>query len=101
MNFISWAFLALFIPVLVARLVIGRRKTEPPFLALVMIVSTIFVIWHVPIYIFILLTTIGVDYLAALLIDREPDGSRRRAFYLALSLGTNLSLLGFFKYANF
>ena len=37
MNFISWAFLALIIPVLVARLVIGRRKTEPLFLALVLV----------------------------------------------------------------
>jgi alginate O-acetyltransferase complex protein AlgI len=101
MNFISWAFVLLFIPVFVARLVFGRRKNERPFVWLTMVASTIFVMWHVPAYILIMLTSIGVDYVAALLIDRSPDGAPRRKLFLALSMATNLAILGFFKYTNF
>lgn len=41
-----------------------------------------------------------LDYLLALKIDRERSGSRRKIF-LAVSVTANLSILGFFKYANF
>jgi D-alanyl-lipoteichoic acid acyltransferase DltB (MBOAT superfamily) len=41
-----------------------------------------------------------VDYTAARLLERTQDPRRRRA-YLAISLGFNLTLLGFFKYFNF
>jgi len=101
MNFISWAFVLLFLPVFAYRLIFGRRKIEPGFIAVTLVASTIFVMWHVPAYILIMLTSIGVDYVAARLIYREPDGSRRRKLFLVLSMTTNLLLLGFFKYANF
>lgn len=41
-----------------------------------------------------------VDYLCGLRIHNESD-ERKRKFFLGLSLFTNLSLLGFFKYFNF
>ena len=101
MNFISFAFLVLLVPVIVGRLTIGREKTEAPFRWLVLAASTVFVMWHVPAYIAIVLLSTGTDYVAAALMDREPDGSRRRKWLLAGSLGTNLLLLGAFKYTNF
>jgi alginate O-acetyltransferase complex protein AlgI len=101
MNFISWAFVFLFIPVFVLRNVIGREKNERAFMSLVMIASTIFVMWHVPIYILIMLTSIGVDYVAAIVISRAPPGALRRRLFLILSMTVNLALLGFFKYTNF
>lgn len=101
MNFISWAFVFLFIPIFLARHLFGRQKTERPFLTMVMAASTIFVLWHVPAYLVILLVSIGVDYVAAIGIDRQPVGSARRKWFLILSLSVNLALLAFFKYSNF
>jgi alginate O-acetyltransferase complex protein AlgI len=101
MNFISWSFVALFIPVFLARLAFGRRKNETLFVWFTIVASTVFVMWHVPIYVFIMLTTISVDYFAARWIDQSPGGSRRRKVFLFFSMAANLMILGFFKYANF
>ena len=101
MSFVSWAFVLLFLVVLLARLTIGRRKIEPAYVAVLLAASTVFYAWHVPIYIFVLLLSAGVDYVAAIALGRVPvaDTTKRR-WILAVSLGVNLGLLGFFKYAN-
>jgi alginate O-acetyltransferase complex protein AlgI len=101
MNFISWAFVFLAIPILIGRAVFGRRKNERAFVWSTIFVSTIFVMWHVPAYITVMLTSIGVDYAAAIAIENAPAGSPRRKWFLALSMTTNLAILGFFKYTNF
>jgi len=48
----------------------------------------------------LLIASTGIDYLCALYIDRRADPRRRRAA-LIVSLGFNLTVLGFFKYFNF
>jgi alginate O-acetyltransferase complex protein AlgI len=67
--------------------------------------SLVFYGWHVPSYLSILLASAAVDYYAALAIVRRPavDAAaiRRRRLILFASLGTNLGLLGSFKYADF
>jgi len=50
-------------------------------------------------FVLLLISTI-VDYFAGLLIDRTNKKSKRR-FWLALSLFTNLLILGYFKYTFF
>jgi len=101
-NFVSWSFVALFVLVFLARITVGRRKIEPAYVAVLVVASTVFYAWHIPVYIGILLLSSAVDYWAALWLARIPATSllQRRAV-LALSLGTNLGLLAFFKYANF
>jgi len=101
MNFISWSFVCLFITVFAGRLLFGRRKTERGFVWFTIAASTVFVMWHVPIYILIMLTSIGVDYAAALIIDGAPREWPWRRAVLAVSMATNLLMLGFFKYADF
>jgi alginate O-acetyltransferase complex protein AlgI len=101
MNFISWAFVVLFSAVFAARLLFGRRKTERGFVWFTIVASTAFVMWHVPIYILVMLTSISVDYVAALILDRTaPEWPWRKAV-LAVSMTSNLLILGFFKYADF
>ncbi len=63
--------------------------------------GTIFVMWHKPIYLFIILTSISVDYLAARAIYRSSPSAKSRKYYLILSLTVSLALLGVFKYTNF
>jgi len=48
----------------------------------------------------LLLASTVVDYSCALFLERAPTPARRRAI-LCVSLGFNLTLLGFFKYFNF
>lgn len=53
-----------------------------------------------PLYIFIILGTVTVDYLAALQIEKCVD-ARRRTLFLVASLCVNLGILFLFKYFNF
>src|SRR5580704_5871940 len=101
MNFISWSFVALFAVVLAGRLLFGRRSNEPGFVWLTIIASTVFVMWHVPVYILVMLASITIDYRAALLIDQNPREWPWRKAVLGISLTCNLLILGFFKYADF
>lgn len=50
-------------------------------------------------FLFLLLLSTVIDYVCSLLIDRST-GTRRRRF-LVVSLVSNLTILGFFKYYNF
>jgi alginate O-acetyltransferase complex protein AlgI len=101
-NFVSWAFAALFAIVFAARLIIGRRKVEPSFVLVLIVSSAAFYAWHIPVYIGILLLSAGIDYWAGLWLDRVPGTNiRKRRWILAISLGSNLGLLALFKYSGF
>ncbi len=67
-----------------------------------LLLSWVFYAWHVPWYILLILTSTVVDYLAAYGIHSTPSCQvRRRKTILAISLLTNLGLLGYFKYSGF
>jgi len=53
-----------------------------------------------PIYIFLLLASVSVDWLAALRINGSKDDKTRK-YWLYVSLGINLLILFIFKYSNF
>lgn len=102
MSFISREFLILFAIVLAIRIVVGRRTNSSAYVALLILSSLVFYAWHVPVYLVILLASTSVDYAAALALGRLPGPEHlRRRLVLAASLGTNLGLLGFFKYGRF
>lgn len=61
--------------------------------------SCFFYMAFVPAYILILGFTIVIDYIAGILIE-DAEG-RRRKFYLAASIVSNVGVLAFFKYTNF
>lgn len=102
MSFVSWAFVALFLVVFAARLTIGRRKTEAPYMALLLVSSFVFYAWHVPVYLLILLWSATVDYTVGRWLAGTPmEATGKRRFILVASLVTNLGLLGFYKYGAF
>jgi alginate O-acetyltransferase complex protein AlgI len=101
-NFVSWAFVALFAVTFLARLTIGRRKIERSYMAVLLAASAVFYGWHVPPYLLILLSTALLDFSVALAMDRWPlDARRVRRPLLLLSLVANLGVLALFKYGNF
>jgi alginate O-acetyltransferase complex protein AlgI len=102
LNFISFAFVALFLAVTAVRLSPwGRTKLSPAYIGLLLFASLVFYAWHIPIYLAILLTSITVDYVAGIVIENAPAGSSRRKALLIVSLAANLGLLGVFKYGTF
>ena len=66
------------------------------------IVSLLFYGWSEPTYIWIMLLSIAVDYTCGRLISKYKQTKRRIAkMALIASVVINLSILGFFKYADF
>src|SRR6516225_3410925 len=67
--------------------------------ALLLAASCVFYMYFVPVFILILGFTIGVDYVAGLLIAK--NSGRKRKAWLVCSLVANIGVLAFFKYFNF
>lgn len=64
-----------------------------------LIASCVFYMFFIPVYIFILIFTIIIDYFAGILIE-NASGPRRKLF-LIMSLVANIGVLAIFKYYNF
>ena len=63
--------------------------------------SLIFYAWGEPVYIVLMLFASAVDYTNGLLMERFGTSVGRRKLFLCTSVVINLSMLGFFKYADF
>ena len=113
MVFSSYLFLFYFLPAALLLYYAVPRRAKHLLLTLV---SYLFYGWANPLFVFLLLFSTTVDYFCGLVIARhslrdrgisiqqlKPGASRTRAQRIAviLSIITNLSLLGFFKYFNF
>ncbi len=66
--------------------------------AVLVVFSLIFYAWGEPVYVFLMLISVLINYIAGLSIDRQ-DKHRKRA--LVIGLVCNILLLGTFKYAGF
>lgn len=109
MVFSDLFFLFVFIPafVIIYLMAAGIDRTfiaepgQPSYkarnLALVMF-SLIFYAWGEPVYVFLMLASVAVNYAMGLLIDRS-DGHRRMA--LAAGIAANVAILSVFKYLGF
>ena len=64
-----------------------------------LIASCIFYMFFIPVYIFILIFTIIIDYIAGIMIENAQG--RRRKLFLIMSLVANVGVLAVFKYYNF
>ena len=95
MLFNSFHFLFFFTVVTIAYFAIPYNKRW----ILLLVSSCYFYMSFVPVYIFILVFTIIIDYFAGILI--ENSAGRNRKLFLILSLIANIGVLVFFKYYNF
>lgn len=97
MVFSSTTFLFLFLPLVLigyfSATNIGRRNT------ILLIASLLFYAWGEGTYLLIMLASIGINYSLSIRMDRKSG--KLRQCWLTAALVFNLSLLGFFKYANF
>ena len=108
MVFSSYLFLFYLLPLSLVLYYAAPRRARHLVLT---ILSYVFYGWANPLFLFLLLGTTTIDYVAALVIDGERERTkaletsgwptRRARVALIVSLATNLALLAFFKYFNF
>lgn len=66
-----------------------------------LVFSLVFYAWGEPIYILLMLFTSFMDYCNGRLMNKYGKTKKKRIVFLIISIVINLSLLGFFKYADF
>ncbi|MCD8082986.1 MAG: MBOAT family protein [Clostridiales bacterium] len=66
-----------------------------------LVFSLIFYAWGEPVYIVLMVFASAVDYTNGRLMERFGADDRKRRIFLCSSVVINLSMLGFFKYADF
>ena len=98
MIFSSNVFLFAYLPIVLALYYICPRKLRNPVL---LITSLIFYGWGEPIYLFLMMATIALDYVCGLLIGKFRQQPKALKTVLILGVVLNLASLGFFKYAGF
>lgn len=99
MLFSSLTFVWFFLPALalVYYLAPGRKLKN----AVLLIASLLFYSWGEPRYVALVILSILFNYLFGLAIGRLGDRTGLKRAALALCIGANLCLLGYFKYFNF
>ncbi|HKU63651.1 MAG TPA: MBOAT family protein [Rhizomicrobium sp.] len=102
MLFNSFTFILLFLPTtLFGYVILGSWRRKWAAAWLVVASMTFYAYWD-PRYLPLLLTSIFVNFLAGrILANFLPNKTVLRRLFFALSIGFNLALLGYFKYANF
>lgn len=98
MVFSSLSFLVFFLPafLILYYMIPGRAKN-----LVLLIFSLIFYAWGEPVYILLMLLSSFVDYCDGMLQEKFSGDIRKKRFFLVLALVINLSLLAYFKYADF
>src|ERR1700750_132835 len=94
MLFNSLEFLVFFVVITLAYFLFPPKTRAP----LLLFASVYFYMEFVPVYIFILLFTIVVDYCAGIMLE---NNLKQRKTILLLSLVVNIGFLCVFKYYNF
>ncbi len=97
MLFSSIPFLYYFLPMVLILYAITPKMLKNTVL---LISSLVFYAWGEPIYVFLMIATVGIGYILGLLIERFR-GTIWSKIFLILSVSSSLAALGYFKYADF
>ena len=110
MVFSDLFFLFVFIPAFALCYLLGKliddrlsKDTQPSLVArntVLVLFSLLFYAWGEPVYVFLMLGSVCVNFLAGKGIDYFQDGTRRK-WALIGGLACNIAILGTFKYAGF
>lgn len=99
MVFSSSIFIFAFLPLFLAAYFIvpgfGAKNV------ILLLFSLVFYAWGEPIYVFLMMGSIVINWGSALIINKMPIGKASRRIWLIVSLAINLGILGLFKYEDF
>jgi len=101
MLFSSLPFQFWFLPLFFIVYFAFKKRTHKNIILLVF--SLFFYAWGEPVYVFLMIFTILCDYIFGFLISKNIDENNKKKAkrYVIASVIINLSVLGFFKYADF
>ena len=98
MVFSSLEFIFVFLASVLVYFLAPRRLKN----TVLLLASLVFYGWGEPVYVFLMIATITVDYICGYIIGRDLDSKPKRAkVTLIVSIVINLALLGVFKYYDF
>ena len=100
MVFSSLEFLLLYLTVTLLLYFIVPLKLRNIVL---LVVSLIFYGWGEPVYMFLMMFTIVVDYIFGMLVEKSllKNDRKHAKMHMIIAIVINLAILGFFKYFNF
>lgn len=96
MEFSSLIFLCVFFPLFIISYFVFKNRTYRNIVLLIF--SLFFYAWGEPIYVFLMILSITINYFLAILIDKYRKVSK---LILISSIIINIGLLFIFKYTNF
>ncbi len=101
MLFPSEVFLFVFLPVVVLIYYAFLRKTTHAKNIFLLIVSLFFYAWGEPVYVYLMIACIILNWLYGILIDKFRDSKGKSKLILILMVFTNVLILGYYKYSGF
>ncbi len=102
MLFSSYEFMLFFLPVVLAGyFLLGRLSGRVVAHLWLTAASLVFYGWFNPAYLWIILSSIVANYWFVRAIERQPRGGAARKAVFTLGILFNLSLIGYYKYADF
>lgn len=96
--FSSIIFLFMFLPLAVITYYVAPKSWRN---MVILILSLVFYAWGEPVYVFLMIGSIVVDYFGGLLIQSNRKDKGKQRFIFVTILVLNLSVLVFFKYYGF
>ena len=97
MVFSNAVFLFIYLPIVIAGYYILRGAFRNYWLLLM---SILFYSWNKPSFTIILLTSIALNYIGAIIIEKSKNEKHKKIILLTTIIG-NLGILVYFKYFNF
>ena len=98
MVFSSLEFIFIFLPIFFIIYYLVKDKYKN---LIILIFSLLFYSFGEPVYILLLLLSSIVDFSNGYFINKYSDNKKAKRIFLIISIIVNLSILGFFKYADF
>lgn len=98
MVFSSITFLFMFLPL---SLIVYYAAPKSWRNMVILILSLVFYAWGEPVYVFLMIGSIVLDYFGGLLIQHNRKDKNKQTFIFVTVLVLNLSVLVFFKYYGF
>ncbi|HDR7733085.1 TPA: MBOAT family protein [Bacillus thuringiensis] len=98
MVFSNLVFLCLFLPAVLLIYYAVRKELQNIVL---LFFSLVFYAWGEPIYVFLMLFSILVNYWFGILLGNSRFTNGQRKLLLTFAIVMNTAILGYFKYANF
>ena len=98
MVFSSLIFLFIFLPCTLMIYYVSPKKFRN---LIILIMSLIFYAWGEPVYVFLMIASIIINYIGGLIIERIEEDKEKRRFIFVTVIVINLCSLFFFKYYGF